>query len=42
MKHAWRVGFFLPDNVKHSGDLGLSVRKILKYTLAICEKDNMH
>jgi hypothetical protein len=46
MKHAWRVGekyaIFSPDNMKHSGDLDLDVRIILKYVLAICEEGNIH
>jgi len=29
---------FSPDNLKRSGDLGLGVRIILKYALAICEQ----
>jgi len=33
---------FSPDNVKHSGDLGLDVRIILKFVLVICEQGNIH
>jgi len=30
--------FFSPDNLKHYGNLGLGVRIILKYALAIYEE----
>ena len=34
--------FFSPDNLKHSGNLGLGVRIISKYALAICQQGKVN